>query len=49
MSRLLHHHMRQLARHAEWANQQVYENCARFTDDAYAQEKNVNLVGCMVY
>ncbi len=39
MSRLLHHHMRQLARHAEWANQQVYESCARLADDVYEREK----------
>jgi len=39
MPRLLHYHMRQLALHAEWANQQVYENCARLDVDAYEKEK----------
>ena len=45
MPRLLHHHMRQLARHAEWANQQVYENCARLSNDVYEQEKTRRLGG----
>ena len=39
MPRLLHHHMRQLSLHAEWANQQVYANCARLNEEVYEKEK----------
>ena len=39
MPRLLHHHMRQMALHAEWANQHVYANSARHRDEIYEKDK----------
>lgn len=39
MPRSLHHRMRQMALHAEWANQQVYTNCARLGEGVYEKEK----------
>lgn len=39
MPRLLHHHLRQMALHTEWANQHVYSNCARLGEGVYEKEK----------